>query len=262
LFASTAGEAPLRTWIEQQIIEKHLDLVCFDPLVKLHDFQENDNGAIEQVIGALARLAIGYNIAVDVPHHVAKGIADPGNADRGRGASSFKDGGRLVYTLTVMLEDEAERFGIQPDARRRFIRLDPGKVNLAPSAQTKWFELIGVKLGNATDDYPHGDEIQVAVPWRPPETWADLPSAALNCALTEIEAGLPDGRRYSDAPRAKDTAAWRVLHKHCPNKSEQQCREIIKTWVNNGVLCHEEYTNPTSRHPQQGLRVNDARRPS
>lgn len=262
LFVSAKTEAPLKRWIEHQVEALSLDLVCFDPLVKLHDAEENDNGAIEQVIGALARLAIGRAIAVDVPHHVAKGAADPGNADRGRGASSFKDGGRLVYTLTVMSEEEAERFSVASDARRRYIRLDPGKVNLAPSAQTRWFELIGVRLNNGTTEYPHGDEIQVAVPWQPPDTWAELPTEALNAALTEIDAGLPDGRRYSDASRAKDTAAWRVVSKHCTHKNERQCREIVKTWVDNGVLYLQEYKNPTRRELQHGLRVNDTKRPT
>ena len=41
-----------------------------------------------------------------------KACANPGNADRGRGASAIKDGARLVYTLTTMNEDEASRLGI------------------------------------------------------------------------------------------------------------------------------------------------------
>lgn len=262
LFVAQGAAGPLQTWLHHEIAEKHLDLICLDPLVKLHDAEENDNGAVERVIAALARTAISHLIAVDVPHHVSKGPADPGNADRGRGASSFKDGGRLVYTLTAMSKDEAERFGIALDDLRRYIRLDPGKINLAPSGATRWFELIGVRLNNGTELYPNGDEVQVAVPWQPPDTWAELSIEALNAALTEIDAGLPDGRKYSDAPRAKDTAVWRVLQKHCPHKTVQQCRDIVKTWTKNGVLFTEEYINPISREKQNGLRLDPTQRPA
>jgi hypothetical protein len=262
LFVAQGEEGPLQQWLLHEIIDKHLDLVCLDPLVKLHDAEENDNGAIEKVIGALARTAIAHAVAIDVPHHISKGVADPGNADRGRGAGSFKDGGRLVYTLCAMSEDEAKRYGINEEDRRRYIRLDPGKVNLAPSAQTRWFQLVSVRLDNGTDLYPHGDEIQVAVPWQPPATWSELPTDALNAALTEIDAGLSDGRKYSDAPRAKDTAAWPVLQKHIPHKTEPQCREIIRTWVTKGVLYSEEYINPISREKQNGLRLDPTRRPT
>jgi len=106
------------------------------------------------------------------------------------------------------------------------------------------------------------DEVQTVEPWQPPDTWAELPTEALHAALTEIDAGLSDGRRYSDAPRAKDTAAWLILRKHCPHKSEQQCRDIIKTWAKNGLLYTIEYMNPANRHPQRGLRVDDTKRPA
>ena len=160
-----------------------------------------------------------------------------------------------------MSEDEAELFGIPTDDRRRYIRLDPGKVNLAPSAKTRWFQLIGVKLDNGTELYPNGDEIQVTVPWQPPETWDGLSTDALNAALDEIETGLPNGQRYSGGPAAKERAAWTVVHQYCPDKTEKQCREIIKTWQQNGVLYAEEYKDPIKRDNRIGLRLNPTKRP-
>jgi hypothetical protein len=43
--------------------------------------------------------------------------------------------------------------------------------------------------------------------------------------LTEIETGLTNGQRYSDASAATDRAAWAVVQRYCPDKTEQQCRE-------------------------------------
>ena len=104
--------------------------------------------------------------------------------------------------------------------------------------------------------------MQVAEPWNPPETWADLSTDTCNVILTAIDAGLPGGNHYTDAARASDREAWRVVQRHAPAKSEKQCREVIKTWVKNGVLVAFDYDNPTSRKPVRGLRLDTSKRPS
>src|SRR5262249_54942772 len=117
------------------------DLIVLDPYVKLHALDENDNGAMDFVCDLLATLAIEYDIAIDAPHHTKKGQQTPGDADSGRGASATRDAGRLIYTLTTMSENEAKAFGISSEERTRYIRLDKGKVNLAPPARTAtWFK--------------------------------------------------------------------------------------------------------------------------
>ena len=251
----------LGEWLKRQIVDLHLDLVCLDPLIKLHDLPENDNNALEQVIEALVDIAISCKIAVDARHHTRKGPTEPGDADAGRGGSAFKDGGRLVYTLNTMSDQEAKQFDIDAEHRRTFVRLDHAKVNLAPAGKTQWFQLIGRKLGNGTDLYPNGDEIQVALPWRPPEAWAGVTDDVTNAILDDIAKGLPDGRLYSKAGAAKETAAWRVVQSHCLDKAEAQCREIILIWFKNDLLYEVEYDNPVAREKAKGLRVKDENRP-
>jgi hypothetical protein len=210
----------------------------------------------------LTKLAIEKNIAVDAPHHTRKGLLAAGDADNGRGASGIRDAGRLVYTLTTMSDDEAKMFGI-PEAERRFyVRLDNAKVNITPPAQkAEWFKLVGVKLRNGTADYPNGDEVQTVVLWTPPDTWANLSAVALNAALTEIDAGLPNGQRYSGAASAKGRAAWLVVQRHCADKTEAQCRETVRTWLRTGTLYNEKYDDPVTRNKVEGLRVNATKRP-
>jgi hypothetical protein len=215
------------------------------------------------VCDLLVKLATEFNIAVDVPHHTKKGQQTAGDADAGRGASAARDAGRLMYTLTRMTASEGETFGIPAEERRLYVRLDSSKVNIAPpSGEATWFKLIGVRLENGTADYPDGDEVQTVVPWHPPKIWADLSTAQLNAALDEIEAGLPNGQRYSDASKAKDRAAWSVVLKHCPGRNESQCREMVRIWVKKGMLTAENYNDPIARKPQKGLRVCHAKRPT
>jgi hypothetical protein len=163
-----------------------------------------------------------------------------------------------------MSEEEARAFGLSEAERCRLIRMDRGKVNIAPPmAEAKWFRLVGVPLGNATDLYPSGDEVQTVEPWTPPDKWAGLSNLLLNQILTDIDAGMPDGNRYSDSPNVTaDRAAWRVIIKHAPAKAEAPAREIIKTWVKSRLLVRDDYENPTTRKTVKGLRVDNAKRPS
>jgi hypothetical protein len=254
---------PLEHQIRAAIERRKPYLVSLDPFIKTHGLEENDSGDMDFVCDLLARIAVEFNVAVDSPHHVHKGQIVPGDADSGRGSSGIRDAGRLVYTLAPMSEDEATTFGINPDDRCSYVRLDGAKVNIAPrSGKATWFHIIGVPIGNATEEYPSGDTVQVVEPWSPPDTWAGLSSHLLNQILTAIDAGLPDGTRYTDAPNATTRAAWQVVAEYAPDKSEVQAREIVRTWVKNGVLEHREYDNPVTRKTVKGLHLNATKRPS
>jgi hypothetical protein len=138
-------------------------------------------------------LAIRFNVAIDAPHHVSKGTVDPGNANRGRGASAFKDAARLVYTLSGITQDEAKELGIDETDRWRYVRVDSAKVNIAPAATTaEWFRLIGVPLGNASLTYPSGDEVQTVEPWTPVDPMTLVDDDDLRDAIfAEIKNALP-----------------------------------------------------------------------
>jgi hypothetical protein len=136
-------------------------------------------------------------------------------------------------------------------------------VNITPAAQkATWFKLVSVRLDNGTEQYPNGDEVQTVEWWTPPETWANLSTATLNAALSEIDAGMSNGQRYSDANAARERAAWTVIQRHCPDKTEPQCREIVRTWVKNGVLYREDYDDPIKRDTRPGLRLDATMRPT
>jgi hypothetical protein len=248
--------------IERAITTCGIDLVSIDPFVKSHSVEENNNSGIDAVVQILTDLTAKHDIAIDAPHHISKGVGDPGNANRGRGASSMKDAGRLIYTLTPMSESEADRFEIAEEERRSLIRVDSGKVNIAkPSTAATWFRIVGVPLGNASELYPKGDEVQTVEVWLPPDTWADMDIKLLNRILTDINNGLPDGNRYTDGPNADEREAWKVVVKHAAHKSAAQAKEIIKKWVSDGVLKVDEYTNPKTRKKVNGLKLAARMRP-
>lgn len=216
----------------------------------------------------LIRIAVENRIAVDVPHHIHKGMVGPGDADAGRGSSGIRDAGRLIYTLSVMTAADAQTFNIEPDQRFGYVRLDPAKVNIAArSDKATWFKIIGVRIDNATPEYPAGDTIQVAEPWSPPDAWAGLSFTTLNAILDQIATGIcdddgrPTGERFSNAPASMDRAAWPVVQRFAPEKAEKQCRTIIHQWLNTGVLVVDDYHSPNDRKTRKGLSVNNTKRP-
>jgi hypothetical protein len=170
----------LAQWLREKIERIKPDIVCLDPYVKTHALGENDNSAMDFVCELLATFADEFNIAVDSPHHTRKGPATPGDADLGRGGSSIRDAGRLVYTLTPMSEDEARQFNVEQMDRRFYVRLDSAKVNIVPARTATWFKLVSVNIGNATALYPNGDDVQTVVPWTPPDLWRDVDTDLLN----------------------------------------------------------------------------------
>ena len=114
---------------------------------------------------------------------------------------------------------------------------------------------------NVTELYPNGDEVQTVEPWTPPAAFDGLDTATCNRILDAIDAGLPDGERYSSAPRATTRAAWQAVERHTPGKPEFQCREIIRQWLENGLLIVEIYYSKKDRKSVEGLRVDNAKRP-
>ena len=259
---------PLERYIRDAIERRQPDLVSLDPFVKTHSLEENDSGDMDFVCDLLARIAVEFNIAVDSPHHVHKGQLTPGDADSGRGSSGIKDAGRLVYTLTPMSQDEASTFGVPPEDRHAYVRLDSAKVNIAAhSAKAEWFHIVGQPIGNATEEYPSGDTVQVVEPWRPPDAWVDTTTESLNAVLDDIARGMtndygtPNGRRYSNAPAAKDRQVWPVVQKHYPQKTEAECRTIIHAWLDSKLLYSDDYDDPVDYKKRKGLYVDNAKRP-
>jgi hypothetical protein len=242
--------------VRKKIEDLHIDLVGFDPLVKVHAISENDNTGMDFVVGLLTELAIDYKIAVDAPHHSRKGPLSPGDADSGRGASAIVDAGRLNYTLTPMTDEEMGKFPeIKPEDDRLFVRLDPAKVNiLKKSRLATWFKLIDVPLGNATALYPEGDHVQSITPFKAQAIGAVISDEIKEEILTAIErgpidpaTGQPTGQRYTAATgNVKERAAWRVVAQFVPELTEAACRE----WINEQLgktLESRPYRDPTRK---------------
>lgn len=157
---------PIVASLVTEIRARQIDVLIIDPFVSSHAVNENDNGAIDAVIKKWARIAAETNCSIILVHHSRKNNGAETDAESARGASSMVAAARSVSTLNRMSAPEAEKWGIEGEARRRYFRVYDDKNNRAPPAdQSDWFELISVSLGNGLDG---GDSIAVVVPWVSP----------------------------------------------------------------------------------------------
>ena len=238
----------LAKMLAETIERRQIDLVILDPFIKSHGCDENDNNAIDLVTGMLAELAIRYNLAIDAPHHVSKGMVDPGNANRGRGASAFKDAARLVYTLSKMSQEEAKQLGIDECDRWRYVRVDSGKVNIAPAAATaKWFRLVGVPLGNANVTYPSGDEVQTVEPWTPVDPMTLVADEDLRDAILAEINNAPPHALYTTHANSGQRHVWQIFQQQLPEITKKQAEKIVNAWIDEKLLQYVDFKDERSR---------------
>jgi hypothetical protein len=245
-----------------QIDAEKIGLVVVDPFINSHELEENSNPQINAAARAWAEIADSTGCAVLLIHHTRKG-ATAGDMDGGRGASALMGAARTALTLTAMTTEEAAGFDIPECDRRRHVRLDDAKANLAPPAdKARWLRLASVNLGNEDQDYPFGDNVQAIEVWAPPSVWK-MSDAECNATLDVIAAGPGSGVRYTSIRGGRGPQnrwAGRVLMRNY-GLNETQANKMLVTWLNTGLLEESSYMDPEQRKMRQGLIVNDDRRP-
>lgn len=242
--------------LEDMIAEQRPDLVVLDPLVELHDSEENDNTAVRAVMARLRSLAATYQCAVCVLHHARKGAAGTaGDPDSLRGASAIVGAARVVITVLTMDEKEAEKLGIPEEQRRSYFRVDGAKSNYAVIEDAEWFQREAYELAN-------GETVAAAVPWSPPSPMREVPIADLHTALERIDRGPSPGMLYT-ASRRGGSNRWvgTVVMAAC-GLNETQARVVVASWLKSGLLLETDFHNPETRKSQPGVRVDMTKRPT
>jgi hypothetical protein len=183
-------------------------------------------------------------------HHTRKSGGEKVTIESARGAIAFIDACRSARILETMSAKEHEQLaGIEPGmlAPGYYFRAFNGKRNFAPPAeQSDWFKIESLVLAN-------GDNVGVVTAWRYPASQAAIPPEAIERILAEIDRGMPNGQRYSNDNAATTRAAWPLVRKHCPDKTEDQCRHMVAAWIKNGVLYQKKYRDPVYERQQTGL---------
>ena len=224
-----------------------IGLVSIDPIVKSHAANENDNGQMDQVAQQFLGVAHACGCAADYVSHDRKGAGSAGDADRVRGASALVNASRLLKTLTKMTDKEADDLGVEKRQQKTLVRLDDGKVNITPEEPEAWFELIGVPIGNSSETYPHGDNVQAVRRWYPPDPYAEMTAELWGKIFAAIRTGPGPDEKWLIDIRSNDWVGWPICK--AGNKEKGEARRLVRDWVKSGVLVIAPY------HPRRSVRA-------
>jgi hypothetical protein len=238
---------PLVEALIAELTRRQVRLLIVDPFVKSHRLEENRNEQVDFAATLWSQVADAAGCAILLVHHFRKGgIA--GDADAFRGASALIDAARAAVTLRTMSEEEAQRSGVEVERRKFFIRADNAKLNLAPQPMDAlWLELRSVPL-------PSGDHVQAVARWQPSTVWKGLPHATILDLLRTLDAGRPNGDRWSPRKEAGEGWAGQVLM-DVASLNEVQAKEVLRGWEKSGLLRREPFRSE-SRKMRDGYVVD------
>lgn len=242
------------TPIVEYLTANNIKVAAIDPFANCFEGAdaENQSGVMKVILDQWRIIAHRANCAVWLIHHFRKGGLS-GDADAFRGSSTIQNAARIMETLTVMTEKQAEKLGIPYKERRHYVLRENAKMNLVASPEEgEWYRFDGVPLGNRTDEYPKGDVIGVLRRWQPREvvmTWQQAESI-----LNIIEQGDPDGMYYTSAVQG-DYSAVSVIS-GVTGFTTEQAKAVVKEWLGMGLLTKGTYRSPKNRHMKERLLVD------
>ncbi|MGZ6673838.1 MAG: AAA family ATPase, partial [Solirubrobacteraceae bacterium] len=162
------------TALRDGIVERSIGAVQMDPYIYLSTLNENDNNSQGALMGALKDLAQETQVAIALVHHAKK----PNANDRGgpsaadiRGAGAIVNSARYGRTVNTMSAVDADKLGVDEEARWAYFRTTSVKANYAPGDRSgKWFKMHGVRLPNGVDE-DDGDSVGVVTKWKAPDVF-------------------------------------------------------------------------------------------
>jgi hypothetical protein len=133
--------------------------VSLDPLVSLHQSNENDNAQMRAVFDQVSALAVEADCAVLITSHTGKpdkasSKGFTGDPYAGRGASAQHDAARVVTTFMGMAEGDVKAWGVPAGASHLdYVRIDDAKSNLGKKRrEPRWFKREEVVVRGFTGD--------------------------------------------------------------------------------------------------------------
>lgn len=138
--------------LERYIRAHDAAMFVLDPLVELHEADENNNGELAAVMRTVREAARSTHSAGLVIHHTRKGAnANDNLADQVRGGSAFIGNVRNCFSLNRATEEDAAAYQLPGDSIDSIFRLDSAKGNYVPPGRhTKWFRTVSLTRQHAS----------------------------------------------------------------------------------------------------------------
>lgn len=244
-------QAPIVEAVVAQLEANAIDVMIVDPFVSTHSVNENDNGAIDKVAKLWAQVADYTNSAIDIVHHLRKVADREATVEDARGAVSLIGAARSVRVLNRMSDEQAKAAGLPEVQRFGYFSINYGKSNLTPlSHRLDWRKLESVPLGNGVGMDKPQDFAPVVTEWR----WPSAEDAVADISqekIDHIKVTLDNGcfKQASNSKPWAGEAIGYVLGIDAEEKAgRKQCGDLLKAWIEDGVLTVIEERDPVTRH--------------
>jgi hypothetical protein len=226
---------PLVDALVDELKARGIDYLDIDPFISSHSVDENDNGAIDAVVKKWVQVACRADCAISLAHHIRKSNGMEANAESARGAVAMIAACRSVLVLNRMGSEEAEKYKIPGEERRRYFRAYDDKNNRAPPADNSdWFKIESVNLGNGGSDF--GDSVGAVVPWTTPDIFEGVTDWHLYQVQRLVD-DKEDVRENSRSPRWIGRLIAEVLDLSPEEKSDRKrISSIFAVWLSNGAF--------------------------
>jgi hypothetical protein len=252
---------PVVAELVDELKARQIDVLIVDPFVSSHRVSENNNSAIDAVAKKWARVGVEAGCAIGLVHHTRKLNGAEATAEGGRGAVSLINAARSVVALNRMTDSEGQELQIVGEDKRRFFRAYDDKANRAPPAdKSDWYQLLSVELGNDTPNR-RGDNIQVVVPWTPPDAFSGVTWEHLRDV--QMLVGASDYRKDPQSQDWVGFAVGQVLGLDVTDRKAAgaaRAKKLISTWTGSGALM-ETREKDANRDIRSFIRVGEPARP-
>lgn len=138
----------------EMVKEQGARLVVVDTYSRfLAGHSESDNAIASTLVSILEQMCHETGAAVLVIHHTNKASqfsGEQGNQGAARGASALTDNARFQMNMWTMPAGDAEKYGVDPEERKRYVFAEATKANHMPPQGVRWLQrqrggvLIGI----------------------------------------------------------------------------------------------------------------------
>jgi hypothetical protein len=135
-----------------------IDILLCDPLVSLHDVDENNNIQMEGVMEILRKVCADRRMGCVLLHHLTKSSEDAPIDAQLRGATAIVNAARKVIVLSRMSTKIAKNYALMDGDYINHFQILSGKSNYSSQGQDggTWFKLRSIQLPAVDED---GEEL-------------------------------------------------------------------------------------------------------
>ena len=221
--------------MERAFKHRGVEYAFFNPLVRLHRVNENWNGDMSVVIGAMQKIMQRSGIGVTIAHHSRKtaGLTKTDKtADDARGGGSIVTGVRIVININPVPKEDWASYGITEDNQWAYLTVGSGdKSNHAPRSKNfAVYRTESVEADNGNERFPSETVVALRAVER------QKPKGLTPGQIDEVLAHVRKGETLS-SPRSDSYKALVDLIKGMEEgRTDEAAKSIVEMFVEKGWI--------------------------